>query len=92
MSDQIQVGDLVTFTAAFAAVATNAAVNPTTVVITVRDPNGNPTTPVVSNPSLGVYQAQETITIPGLWQWKATGTGAAVAQGWASFTVPVPPF
>jgi hypothetical protein len=92
VNDDIEVGDLVQLTAVFSNAATGQAVSPTTVVITVRDPNGNLSTPAVQNPSTGVYQASVSITIPGMWQYKATGTGAAQAQEWDSFSVPNPPF
>jgi hypothetical protein len=93
MTDQsINVGDQVLLTAACAVAATGLAVDPTTVVITVKDPSGTVSTPAVTHPSTGVYQAAISITLPGMWQWKATGTGAAQAQNWTSFSVPVPPF
>lgn len=81
------VGDLVQLTASFTTVATGAATNPTTTTITVRDPDGNITTPAVSTPSTGTFTAQVSATTGGTWQWRAVGTGACQAANQGQFYV-----
>ena len=80
MTNFYTVGSQVNVTATFTVVATGATINPTAVTFTVRKPDGTQTTPTPSNLSTGVYQATLTIDQAGTWRWRATGTGAAVAQ------------
>lgn len=54
-------------------------VNPTTVVLELRDPLGTVTTPGVSNASTGVYKALVTPAIAGIWSVRWAGTGAVTA-------------
>lgn len=68
--------------------------NPTTVVYTIRDPEGGVVTytfgpdPEVTNPSPGVYVLDlSPPTIPGTYQYEITGTGAVEAVGTGEFTV-----
>lgn len=49
-----------------------------TVVLTVTDPTGDVTTPTVTNPGTGLYDAAFTLTEAGLWRWVWTVSGAVV--------------
>jgi hypothetical protein len=62
------------------------------VQITVCDPDLNETTPFVSNPQVGVFTALVSVTLPGKWRWRATGTGAAQASADGLFIVRAPTF
>jgi len=87
MTDTYTPNTIVQLTATFTAVASGADVNPTTVVFTVRAPDGTQTTPSVSNPSTGIYTTSVTVTEAGVWAWRAKGTGAATAQQDGQFIV-----
>jgi uncharacterized protein YfaS (alpha-2-macroglobulin family) len=55
-----------------------------TTTLTVEDPSGTITTPAVSNPSLGVYQASVLLDEAGWWsyRWEATTTeGTKICEG-----------
>lgn len=52
--------------------------NPTTVVLTVRDPSGNTSTPTHTNPATGHYEAVVTLDEAGVWRWRWTGTTSGV--------------
>ena len=65
-------------------------VDPDTVVLTVRDPDDNITTPAVTNPSVGVYEVLHTFDEVGNWYWEWTGTaddGTRICRG-AACVVP----
>lgn len=49
-----------------------------TVTLTVTDPAGADTTPSVTNPELGKYDAAFTLTSAGLWRWRWDVSGAVV--------------
>lgn len=49
-----------------------------TVVLTVTDPAGTPSTPSISNPETGVYQAAFTLTAVDLWTWEWGVSGAVI--------------
>lgn len=83
----MNIGDLVQINVTFTTVASGAAINPTSVVITVRAPDGTISTPAVSNPTTGTYTAQVAITMAGEWLWHAAGTGAAQAATQGAFSV-----
>jgi hypothetical protein len=73
-------GDLVALTGRFysdAAMTTPA--DPTTVVLSIRDPNRVITTPAVVNGGVGIRTYAWTPTIPGLYEVNWTGTGAVVS-------------
>ncbi|MGD0387032.1 MAG: hypothetical protein ABSB73_12980 [Solirubrobacteraceae bacterium] len=86
------VGDLVQLTATFSVIAGGEPVDPSAVQITVCDPDLNETTPFVSNPQVGVFTALVSVTLPGKWRWRATGTGAAQASADGLFIVRAPTF
>lgn len=77
-SNEYTVGDQPTLTATFAAAA-GTPVDPTAVTITVHKPNGTTVNPSPAHVSTGVYQVTVFLDTPGVWKWKAVGTGAAVA-------------
>jgi hypothetical protein len=64
-----------------------------TAVLTVTDPDGNVTTPTVTNPSLGVYDATVITTAVDLWRWKWVISGAVTDVESGEFFVadPAPP-
>ena len=72
--------------------STGIPANAGAVVLTVTAPDGTTSTPAVSNPSTGNYQADITITQYGHWglSWVATGANASAftdsfnAQAWTS--------
>jgi hypothetical protein len=49
--------------------------DPTTVVVTVKAPDGTTSTPTPTNPSTGVYRAAVALTTAGTWRVKFAGTG-----------------
>lgn len=74
-------GDLVKLTATFVDDETGEVADPTSIVFTVRAPDGTVTTPGQSKLSTGVYRAlADTTPGPvGRWRWKAVGIGAVQA-------------
>lgn len=77
-SNTYTVGDQATLTASFIDI-TGASIDPTTVTFSVRRPDGTTVTPTVVHVSTGIYQATQVLNTPGVWKWKAIGTGTAVA-------------
>lgn len=78
------VGDYVRISNAFTTLVTGAAIDPTTVSLVVRAPDGTSTTytyagATVTKDSTGSYHADIPATMAGLWRyrWTSTGTGAA---------------
>lgn len=70
-------------------------VDPTGVVITVRDPAGTVTTPAVTRDSTGAYHADITATLGDtdqLWRWSMQGTGAHPQLAFSEFKVLPAPF
>lgn len=66
--------------------------NPTTVVLTIRAPDGTQTTPATTNPSVGVFQANVIPTQGGIWRAHWKGSGAVTAEEYDSFEVAYSPF
>lgn len=58
-----------------------ADTNPTTVVCTVKAPDGTTSTPSVTRTATGVYVADVTLSSAGSWRIEWQGTGALVAAG-----------
>ena len=88
------IGDLVTLTGTFTDAPTNGTVHdPTTVSVTIREPDGTATTYVygtdaeVTKASTGVYNCDWSIDQSGqhFYRWFATGTGQASEE--SSFLV-----
>lgn len=76
-------GQTVTLKATFRDIA-EALIDPSTVDLTIEDPDGNLTTPTPTNPSTGVYEHQLTLTIEGNWDYRYEGTtseGTTVCEG-----------
>ena len=63
--------------------------NPTTVVATLREPDGTISTPAVSNPSVGVHTVDLIFTQTGRHLLKFKGTGAVVSAQEIEFYVKV---
>lgn len=59
-------------------VSPNGVLTDATVVLTVTDPAGTVTTPSVTHPSIGVYDASFTVSTAGVWFWYWTASGAVV--------------
>jgi hypothetical protein len=76
------VGDVALLTATFKDDQSGAPINPDVVTISVKDPDGATTTPVKTNPSVGVFIAVVPFGKAGVWKWKAvaTGNGAAASS------------
>ena len=86
MPGSYSLNDIVQMTATFTNLS-GANVDPTTVTVTVKKPNGVEVTPSVTHAGTGVYTAQVTVDTPGTWLWRAYGTGAAQAQQDGMFIV-----
>lgn len=78
MANKYVVGDLAALTASFID-ATGVFVDPTTVIFSIRKPNGSVVNPAVSKISTGTYQGSQFLDTPGTWVWKAVGTGTVLA-------------
>ena len=88
MTTEYDIGDLARVTAAFTDGATGAAIDPTAVELTYKDPSGILTTLVygvgaISKDSVGNYHADINVTLAGTWtyRWFSTGTGQAASEG-----------
>lgn len=79
------IGDPITVTVTFT--VAGVPTDPTAVVLTVRAPDGAQTTPVTTNPSVGVFEAIVTPDQAGIWTYRFTGSGAVVAVQEGSFAV-----
>lgn len=79
------VGDIVTVSNTFS--VSGVPTNPTTVILLVRAPDGTQTTPATTNPSVGVFESNITVTQAGIWYVRWTGSGAVVAVEEDSFQV-----
>lgn len=60
---------------------TGAAVNPTTVVCTVKAPDGTTSTPSVTRTATGIYVADVTLSSAGSWRIAWQGAGALIVAG-----------
>jgi len=58
-----------------------APADPTVATLTVMAPSGALTTPALAKQSPGTYAAEVTITMAGIWKYRAKGEGAVVAAG-----------
>lgn len=77
MSLQWFVGDRATITAKF--LLNGNLTDPTSVVVTVKDPSGNDSTPAPTNSSTGVYVLNLDLDEFGQWNIRWVGTGDVVA-------------
>lgn len=82
------IGDTVRITNVFTTQATGAAVDPTTIALTLMAPDGTETTytyagGTVTKDSTGTYHVDVSITASGdyRYRWVSTGTGAAAEEG-----------
>jgi hypothetical protein len=74
-----EVGDLVRLSAEFRIGST--LTNPTSVVVTLKDPDGTTTSPSAVNDGTGLYYADVTLNKPGVWHYRFQGTGAVQKSG-----------
>lgn len=75
------IGDVAELSGAFTDTYTGAAVEPQTVVCTVRKPNGTTLTPDVADHGDGTYTAEVTLDRPGSWWYAFDGIGGEQASG-----------
>lgn len=68
-----QIGNEVAFHTAFALDGTPT--NPINVTLTLRDPCGATYAPAITNPSTGLFAANFTPQIAGVWHYRWQGTG-----------------
>ncbi len=64
-----------------------AAANPTTVVLTLRDPAGVVTTPAVTNPAVGTFENLLVPATPGVWRFRWDASGGVTASDPGAFYV-----
>lgn len=89
MSSLYDIDDVAELGATFRDASTNALVDPTTLTMTVKRPDGTVTiytygtSAEVSRTSLGLYRALIPLTAAGDWgyRWKSTGSGAGAQEG-----------
>jgi VCBS repeat-containing protein len=55
-------------------------VDPTTVTVTVQDPDLNQTTTTATRDSVGTYHLDIVLTLAGSWFYRFIATGIVVAQ------------
>ncbi len=87
----LEIGDLVTMKTRFANSA-GVLTNPTTVTLTITDPDGVITTltspnVLLLNPSTGVWSSDLTLTKANVWMYRWSGTGAVVSGETGYFVV-----
>lgn len=63
----------------------DVATNPTTVTVSVRDPDGTVTTPQAQPDSTGHYHVDINADTAGEWQYRFEGEGAAQAVSEGAF-------
>lgn len=86
-TDIFDIGDLITWAFTFrntSAVLTDPSGG---VVITVKDPSGNTSTPSVTNSSTGVYSVNVTLDEAGTWYARALSAGDLVGAAEDFITV-----
>jgi hypothetical protein len=90
MANTYAIGDLVNMTSSFATVA-GAAVDPTAVLVRVKDPSGAVTVLTypsqVTKDSVGSYHANFATVLAGIHYYRWEGTGAAQAAAESFFYV-----
>lgn len=80
-------GNELVFTATFTDPATKKGVNPTDVLLKLRDPDGIETDIRGVGVGLGQFTATFTPVLAGIWSYRWQGTGAVVAAREGSFTI-----
>jgi hypothetical protein len=91
------IGDVVELEGRFTN-ADGTGVDPTTVTVTLRAPDGTETTltyntdPEVTKPSTGVYRVTKLLTSAGRWYYRWQGTGVGAAAEFTEFRVRETPF
>jgi hypothetical protein len=98
LPDIVYVTTEITTKAIFRTTGRSRPVDPTTVMLTILDGNGEETvwtyggTGSITRSSQGLYQAPVYLDVPGGWSLKWVGTGACAVPGVVSFTVTPLPF
>ena len=80
------IGDIVLVTATFTDVSGNL-IDPSAVTCAYKITNSSASTAAVTHVSTGIYTAQISIAIDGLYTYRFAGTGAAQAAKEGVFTV-----
>lgn len=87
-------GELVAETCLFS-LPDSTPINPTTVTLRVRQPDGTVTTPVPANPTVGTFTANlDTTGLPGSWlvEWVAPPASGCQSVALDAFDVTQLPF
>lgn len=66
---------------------TSTAVNPTSVALTIKLPDGTTASPSPTNPATGSYRADYTPTLEGIHHYRWVGTGSNAGAKESHFTV-----
>ncbi len=85
MSSVFDIGDVAQLTVRFA--IAGVGTNPTTVVLTILDPENVVTTPAATSDGSGVYHYNLSLTKSGIYRYKFVGTGAVAEKVEGSVTV-----
>jgi hypothetical protein len=88
------VGDTAILEATFTDAITNAPINPTSVIVAVLDPLGDLVSPapVATVVSTGLWRAELPLTLPGVYRYRFTGSGAASGVETRTLAVRAPEF
>lgn len=78
-----EIGDSIRLSVTFTDAISGALVNPTSVALTLRLPDGTNANTLLVNPSTGNYHADYLTTQPGVhsYRWAGTGANAAASEG-----------
>lgn len=83
MSDPFYVGDVLALTTRFfsptgydPAQGAGSLVDPAVVGLSIRNPLGTVAAPVASRVATGIYFAEQSLSLGGVWHWRWAGTGA----------------
>lgn len=88
--EPFDIGDLITLRATFRENVDSAPTeaDPTLVVCRVKKPDGNVSTPAVTNDAgLGKFSVEVALDQAGTWRYRFEGTGAVIAAGERRFRV-----
>lgn len=82
-----EIGDGVRLSVVFTDAVSGALADPTTVILTLQQPDGTDAVVVVQKDATGKYHADYLTTLPGVHVWRWAGTGAVPAAAEGVFTV-----
>jgi hypothetical protein len=86
MSNSYIIGNILVLSGVFKTAA-GVLIDPTTVTLNVRLPDGTTVTPAVTHDSTGMYHANYQPAIGGIFYYRFVGTGAAIAAAQQQFTI-----